>query len=57
MLAIIRRFGALGISFAFPTQISLLAGRDGQIVDPHPDGGPPSRPAAIAGKTRTSPRG
>ena len=47
MIATIRRFGELGIQFAFPSQLSFLAGPDGHIVDPHPPGGgsavPPGR--------------
>lgn len=46
--AILRRFRALGIDFAFPAQTSYLAGPDGRIVDPRPDAegraGPPGRP-------------
>jgi small-conductance mechanosensitive channel len=34
MLAIMRRFAELEIDFAFPTQVSLLAGPDGRVVDP-----------------------
>lgn len=52
MLGIIRRFGALGVDFAFPTQTSLLAGPDGRIVDPHPEGGRGAHPG-LAGKRRT----
>lgn len=35
MLGLVRRFGELGVDFAFPSQVSFLAGRDGRIVDPH----------------------
>lgn len=44
MIGIVRRFGELGIDFAFPTQTSLLAGPDGRIVDPHPESGRGARP-------------
>jgi small-conductance mechanosensitive channel len=44
MIGIIQRFGELGVDFAFPTQTSLLAGPDGRIVDPHPEGGRGARP-------------
>ncbi|MGL6042331.1 MAG: hypothetical protein ACRC1J_00240, partial [Sandaracinobacteroides sp.] len=56
MLATIRRFGALGISFAFPTQVSLLAGADGLVIDPHPEAAVAGRPAALAAKAGV-PRG
>ncbi|MCG2841336.1 mechanosensitive ion channel family protein [Sandaracinobacter sp. RS1-74] len=52
MVAIIRRFAELQIDFAFPSQTSYLAGPDGRIVPPHPEGQQPSRPAHLAGKTR-----
>lgn len=35
MVSLVRRFGELGIDFAFPQQVSYLAGPDGRIVDPH----------------------
>ena len=35
--AVNRRFRQLGIDFAFPTQVSLLAGPDGKIVPPNSD--------------------
>jgi small-conductance mechanosensitive channel len=36
-LAILRRFNALGIEFAFPTQVTMTAGPDGRAVMPYPD--------------------
>lgn len=47
---IVRRFNALGIEFAFPAQVSYLAGPDGRIVDPHPEAGAAGRPAHLGGK-------
>lgn len=38
MIALVRRFAELEVDFAFPAQTSFLAGADGRIVDPHPDG-------------------
>lgn len=34
MLAIIRRFEALGVDFAYPTQMGFLGGLDGKPIDP-----------------------
>ena len=36
-LAILRRFNAHGIEFAFPTQTTITAGPDGKAVMPYPD--------------------
>lgn len=36
-LAIMRRFAAEGIEFAYPTQTSFTAGPDGQIIMPYPE--------------------
>ncbi|MGQ5701456.1 mechanosensitive ion channel family protein [Sandaracinobacteroides sp. A072] len=33
--AMFRRFAELGIEFAYPTQVQMLAGPDGEVVDPH----------------------
>lgn len=33
-LAILRRFDELGIDFAYPTQVALLARADGRVIDP-----------------------
>jgi small-conductance mechanosensitive channel len=33
-LAILRRFNALGIDFAYPTQVAMMAGADGRVIDP-----------------------
>lgn len=52
MIAVIERFAELGIQFAFPAQVSYLAGPDGLIVEPHPDNSQNSRPSHLAGKTR-----
>ncbi len=50
MIAIIRRFQELDIQFAFPAQTSFMAGPDGRIVDPHPEGLHASaRPAHLGG--------
>jgi small-conductance mechanosensitive channel len=54
MIAVIRRFGELDIQFAFPAQMSFLAGPDGHIVDPYPEAGTPSRQAHPAGRQRTT---
>lgn len=48
--AIHRRFRELGIDFAFPSQTSFLAGPDGRIVEPYPEGAGAGRPAHLAGK-------
>ena len=48
MIATIRRFGELGISFAFPAQMSFLAGPDGHIVGAHPRGGGTALPPGHA---------
>lgn len=52
MIAVIRRFAELNIQFAFPAQVSYLAGPDGLIAEPHPAGAPASRPAHLSGKER-----
>jgi small-conductance mechanosensitive channel len=49
-IAIVRRFHELGVEFAFPAQVSYLAGPDGRIVEPHPDDGPSARPAHLGGR-------
>ncbi len=36
-LAILRRFNALGIEFAFPTRVTMTAGPDGKAMMPYPD--------------------
>lgn len=58
-IGIVRRFHELGIEFAFPAQVSYLAGPDGRIVEPHPETGPPVRPAHLGGRrpagSRTGP--
>ncbi len=33
-LAILRRFGELGIDFAYPTQVAMIARADGRVIDP-----------------------
>ncbi len=33
-LAILRRFAELGIDFAYPTQVAMIAGADGRVIDP-----------------------
>jgi len=48
-IAIVRRFHELGVEFAFPAQVSYLAGPDGRIVEPHPDDGRSARPAHLGG--------
>ena len=52
MIAVIKRFAELDIQFAFPAQVSYLAGADGHIAEPHPTGAPSSRPAHLSGKER-----
>lgn len=48
-LAILRRFAALGIGFAYPTQTTFTAAPDGTMVDPRPiTMGPDVRPDASA---------
>ncbi len=47
-IGIVRRFRELGVEFAFPAQVSYLAGADGRIVEPHPEEGQPVRPARPA---------
>lgn len=48
--AILRRFQALGIVFAYPAQISFLGDADGRIVQPSPaQPAPTGHPAASAG--------
>lgn len=42
-LAILRRFNAEGIEFAFPTQTSIAAAPDGRLIMPYPE--EPGRPA------------
>lgn len=49
-IAIVRRFNELEVEFAFPAQVSYLAGPDGRIVEPHPDDGPPAKPAHLGGR-------
>jgi hypothetical protein len=34
MVGIVRRFAALDVHFAYPTQMGFLAGVDGKAVDP-----------------------
>ncbi|WP_419825802.1 mechanosensitive ion channel family protein [Sphingomonas sp.] len=48
-LAILRRFNALGIEFAFPTQVTMTAGPDGRAVMPYPDVAFVAQPHARAG--------
>jgi small-conductance mechanosensitive channel len=53
MLGLVRRFRNLGIDFAFPSQTSFLAGPDGRIVDPHPEGqAQAARPPALGPRRR-----
>lgn len=33
-LAILRRFNELGIDFAYPTQVAMMAVADGRVIDP-----------------------
>ena len=52
-LGIIRRFEELGVQFAFPAQVSYLAGPDGLIVDPHaPDMAPLAPPHRMTAMRR-----
>jgi len=54
--AILRRFLALGVAFAFPVQTSFLAGPDGRIVDPHPDEeGGAGRPGHLGARRKSKP--
>jgi small-conductance mechanosensitive channel len=34
LLGIVRRFAELGISFAYPVQVEMVAGPDGKVIDP-----------------------
>lgn len=55
--AILRRFRAMGVDFAFPAQTSYLAGPDGRIVDPHPeDESGAGRPAHLGAKRKPRPK-
>jgi len=46
-IAIMKRFADLGVDFAYPTQVEMLAGPDGQIIDPRAE--PPSGKRAVRG--------
>ncbi len=48
-LAIMQRFAELGIDFAYPTQVEMLAGPDGQVIDPRSEA-PLGKRAARASK-------
>lgn len=57
MIGLVTRFREMGVDFAFPAQISYLAGPDGRIVDPHPADGTGGRPAALGGGRRSAQKG
>lgn len=55
-LAILRRFRALDVDFAFPAQTSYLAGPDGRIVDPRQeDDGKAGQPPHLGTKRKSQP--
>lgn len=51
MVGLVRRFAALDIDFAFPQQVSYLAGPNGKIVDPHD----PDAPVQVAPANTVAP--
>jgi small-conductance mechanosensitive channel len=61
MIELVKRFAELGVDFAFPAQVSYMAGPDGRIVDPHHEDGSAARPAALGGgavaRARRAPAG
>jgi len=54
MIELVKCFLELGVDFAFPAQISFLAGADGRIVDPHPADGGAGGPGALGGALRAA---
>jgi len=55
LVALLARFNAEGIEFAYPTQVSLTAAPDGSLIMPYPDEPEPApAPSGKAGGTRTS---
>jgi small-conductance mechanosensitive channel len=57
MIALVKCFREMGVDFAFPAQVSYLAGPDGRIVEPHPAEGASGRPAALGGARKSTQKG
>jgi hypothetical protein len=57
MIGLVKRFREMGVDFAFPAQVSYLAGADGRIVEPHPAEGASGRPAALGGARKSAQKG
>jgi small-conductance mechanosensitive channel len=57
MIGLVKRFREMGVDFAFPAQVSYLAGPDGRIVEPHPAEGATGRPAALGGARKSTQKG